>query len=423
MTKHSSIVGGSTAGRILACPGSYQATVSLPPSAEVSSVYAEEGTFAHACMDMIMRHRMTHAPFDTFRFMRDDAMLLLGMHVHDREVTQAHIDTLILPAINALHDLENQYRGIGGFEIAAVEKSVSFPGVPGAHGTIDLILRSSDTVLHVDWKFGAGVPVKAIYYDEANGDLLNPQLMFYVTAARHSARHIYRGGDPQMVLAIIQPLTSTPLTHTTVTKRDLKVFREDVEYAVTVALSHNPPRQRGDHCRFAPCKATCPLFTGPLLEIPALRVTPPVAGQDGYGAYLSKAKYLADLAADYKAEIDKQLHQYLANGGSVPGWRLKAKAKQRQWIDDTIVEHALEDIGFDTKDIFQRKLVTFQQADATAKRLGVKIPDELRVAPETNETTICPTNDPAPVVTPVMADEQFRAALAALNPTAQITRR
>ena len=115
-----------------------------------------------------------------------------------------------------------------------------------------------------------------------------------------------------------------------------------------------------------------------------------------------------------KKEIDEQMHSYLESGGVIPGWRLKAKAKQRQWVDEDTVSVELQLLGFDMKDIFQRKLVTFQQAEATAKRLGVKIPDELRVAPATNETTIASTADPAPVVEPHVAIEQFRAALAAL---------
>ena len=48
-----------------------------------------------------------------------------------------------------------------------------------------------------------------------------------------------------------------------------------------------------------------------------------------------RAKHLVDMLTLYKKEVDEQLHAYLEDGGKVPGWRLKAKVKQRQWIDET----------------------------------------------------------------------------------------
>ena len=46
MAQHSAIVGGSTAGRLLNCPGSWQATLALPPTADIPSEYAQEGSHA-----------------------------------------------------------------------------------------------------------------------------------------------------------------------------------------------------------------------------------------------------------------------------------------------------------------------------------------------------------------------------------------
>ena len=66
--------------------------------------------------------------------------------------------------------------------------------------------------------------------------------------------------------------------------------------------------------------------------------------------------------------------------------------------------------------------MTFAKAEATAKRLGVKIPDHLRVAPATNETTVTRSDDPAPAVNRTLAIDQFRAALAHLNPQKGVTR-
>jgi hypothetical protein len=419
MTRHSSIVGGSTAGRLLECPGSYQAVLALPPSADVSSEYAMEGTAMHAVMDRLMRNRMVGATTQA------QPEHWLDFEFIDRKLTQDHIDTMIQPALAALHELELAYSPSpdtlgSAFWVAGVEERVAFPGIPGAFGTSDLILASETHVLHVDWKFGQGVAVPAIYHEgDSLAEKLNPQMMFYTAASMSSLKSIYVP-KKKVVIAIIQPRTTPALTHTEVTRKEIKYFTEDLHNAVISALDRNPPRARGEHCRFAPCKVDCPLWTGPLLDLAALsgdlgRTEMVSKSPSAYADYIAKAKELADLAAQWKQEIDEQLHAYLADGGEVPGWKLKAKVKLRQWVDEVTVDNTLAGLGFDEDEIWDTKLATFAKAEKAAKRLGVKIPDHLRVAPPTNETTIARSDDPAPAVNPKLAIEQFRASIPLLS--------
>jgi hypothetical protein len=417
MAKHSSIIGGSNAGRLLNCPASHQAILALPPTTDVSSDYAEEGTAMHAVMDQILLRRQSNIlmPHE----MHLTAKSLLGIKFHDRVLTQEHLDTMITPALDHLIALEREYVTEGtAFFVVGVETRVKFPRLAGAFGTIDLVLQSDDCVLHVDWKFGSGVGVLMVYPTDG-GTIVNPQLMFYIAAAKATQPKWYAGGR-RIVGGIIQPRGADPLTHTVIERSEIRTFVDDVENAVLLAIGRNPPRQRGEHCRFAPCKVACPHWTGPLLDLSTLGPTPAREMNarpnipSAYGAYLARAKVLVDSLAMLKADIDKQMHAYLEAGGTIPGWRLKAKAKQRQWADVTTVVPALKQLGFDDEDIWDSKLTTFQRADAVAKRLGVTIPEYLRVAPPTNETTIATTSDPAPVVEPHVAIEQFREALKAL---------
>jgi hypothetical protein len=413
MSEHSAIVGGSNAGRVLNCPGSYQATLALPRSADIPSEYAEEGTAMHVVMAALMTYRIS----DNRLSLSEIAHQGLGQVFHDRALTQEHLNTMILPALDALDELEAAYGG--GFEVVGVERRVKFPGIPGAFGTCDVILRSPTHALHVDWKFGQGVPVYAITKDEL-GEKVNAQLMFYTAAAKTSARHLYRGA-PHLVVAVIQPRVEPALSHAQISNKEIKWFVEDLQRAVMTATDRDPPRAKGEHCRFAPCKINCKLWTGPLLDLSALGVVPRETADaskhavTAYGEYLARAKTLVDILAMFKKDVDDQLHAYLEDGGKVPGWRLKHKVKQRQWIDEGTVANELCRLGFEYDETWQKKLVTFQAADATAKRLGVKIPVELRVAPPSNETTIATTDDPAPVVERQLAIEQFRASLKELS--------
>jgi hypothetical protein len=401
----------------LECPGSYQAQLALPPSADVSSEYALEGTAMHAVMDRLMTLRQ--ASGDRFSPTQYCRKLIEEPEIFgDRVLTQEHLDTMILPALESLAELEAAYGG--GFRVLGVEQRVQFPGLPGAFGTCDLILGNGKTVLHIDWKFGQGVGVEAVYdAGDSLGEKLNAQMMFYTTAAMNSCKSLYKG-KKELVIAIIQPRGSKPLSHTVISKADVKYFTEDLHNAVIAALDRDPPLARGEHCRFAPCKVSCPLWTGPMLDLSAMGVLPRIepvdSGPSPYGNYLARAKDLADLAATFKKEVDEQLHAYLEDGGTVPGWKLKAKAKMRQWVDEDVVFNTLIDLGLMTDDIYETKLVSFAKAEAAAKKLGVKIPDHLRVAPPSNETTVTRADDPAPPVNRQLAVDQFRAALAHLNP-------
>ena len=90
------------------------------------------------------------------------------------------------------------------------------------------------------------------------------------------------------------------------------------------------------------------------------------------------------------------------------------KKKLRQWIDEQTVAAELGKIGFAQDQIWQRKLVTFGSADATAKRKGIKMPEYLRVAPPSTE--MVPARDGQPeAIGRETVMEQLKASVALLN--------
>ena len=407
MSKHSAIVGGSTSGRLLACPASLSRTRALPATADQPSEYAEEGTAMHAVMDLLMRERASDLPHD--------AGAHLGKMFHDRPLIDEHLDTMVYPALEHLQTLEQEYDTAGAFDVVGVESRVTFPGIPGAFGTVDLILQNDRFTILVDWKFGQGIGVRTVYSD-GEGAIVNPQLMYYAAAALKTKPRLFTGR--RIVVAIIQPRSLEPLTFTEVTRRELKMFVEDLHNSVLAAVDRDPPMRRGEHCRFAPCKIACPLWTGAVLDLTALKPverTTAVKGPTPYGEYLARAKALTDTVLQFKGELDAQMHAYLENGGTIPGWRLKDKATKRQWVDPDTVDLELRRLGFTAGEIWRHELVTFQSADATAKRRGVTIPDKLRVAPPSSGTTLATCDDPAPVVEPAALIEKFAASLRLLQ--------
>jgi hypothetical protein len=415
MSRHSNLIGGSTADRLLNCPGSFQLIQRIPEMADRPSEYANYGSAMHAVMD-----RLVESYADGFPTSKDHtiglARELLGETFYDRVLEQHHLDDSIIPAIDTLYELMRIYGG--GFAVVANELNVKFPSIPGAYGTCDLILANKKVVLMNDWKFGAGIPVTAVIKDDT-GERVNPQLLFYFAAAINSLPSaVFK--KKKYAVAIIQPRTDEPLTHTIITRTEIDMFVEDVDVAIIKALDKDPPLTVGDHCRWCPARPFCPRHTEPLFELTQLGAAPArpleVDTDDGdYGEFLAKAKVLVDLAADYKKAVDEQLHAYLEAGGTVPGWKLKLKTKLRQWVDEGVVIPTLVKLGFTEPDILQHKLQTFAHVDKVAKRLGVKIPDHLRVAPETDETVIAPESDPAPKIDRKQAALEFSQALKELR--------
>jgi hypothetical protein len=387
---HSNLVGGSTAGRRIACPASFAEALKAPPG--TTSSYAEAGTALHEAQAYWSQH--------------PDADLV-GMTFNDLVISAEDVDNLLTPAWDALVDLQEHYGG--GFKITHLEQQVQFPGIPGAFGTVDATLESATHFMIGDFKFGAGVQVPCVYED----DSFNPQLLFYLSSCRHQAR------GRTMVIAIIQPTFEPILSHAVVTPQQLDAFEQKLQHAIALALSDSPPRARGEHCRFAPCKATCSLWSGPLLDLSMLgKPAPRAATAPQWGEFLAAAKRLVDSALAYQKEIDSALMDHLKAGGHAPGFALKPQIKNRKWLDDAdFVAKRLKKLGLPDDKIWQHKLQTFQVTDAAAKKLNVSIPDELRPRPISSEFVLTYVGDPA-AVDVIQQRNEFSAALKRIGKSA-----
>ena len=154
MSKHSDIVGGSSAKRVINCPGSVALTARMP---NLSSSYANEGSLLHNAAARCLE--TTCEPEDC-----------LGMTFEGIELTQGLIDNKLIPAFDLLAEYDPKIE----LEFM-VETEVSFGDfLPGVFGSADVIGRMGDKAVVLDWKFGDGVMVDA---EE------NYQGLFYAAAA------------------------------------------------------------------------------------------------------------------------------------------------------------------------------------------------------------------------------------------------
>jgi len=383
-SRHSSIVGGSSAARLLNCPGSPALVAQLPRVTNRDSFYSIEGTALHTIMEQLITGAMTIATLP--KVVETDGMPI--------EITPALIADAIVPAWAYWQEFLTKV------DTWQIETEVTFPGIEGAFGTADVLGRDDvENITYVtDWKFGAGEGVKAVYpdADDPTYEVPNEQLMFYAVGARHTQPE-YFPADCRVVLTIVQPraFNQPPITQTEVSLEELDGFAAALRGVITMS---DPPTKKGRWCRFQPCQTICPHHTGPLIDLQAISTTPALvdksATDDVYMETLLDILAIAPAVEGLIREARSQAHLILGNGGEVPGWKLVAKRGTRQWtVDEKTLMRKLK--------LPKSKLydVTLKSPAGVEKILPrkAKLPEGLTTVVSSG-TTIAPVDDKRPAI-------------------------
>jgi len=359
--------GGSVAARILRCPGSAGLVEKVPAYLRRTSSYAERGTALHAAMVHLIDEN-------------EDLESLVSKTINDYTITHDDIENALRPAyayVDALLDAP-------GAEFY-FEQRVTFPTIPGAFGTVDLLVRSGRTIHVMDFKFGAGVRVLALIPD-GDEDVLNAQLAFYAAAARHSLPKFFAAAT-EIKLTILQPQSIEPdaamVSAVTVTHAELDTFIEVYRAACVEALTPAPRLEKGPHCRFCPARPICPAHTGPLLDLSQFVMpTPPRAPADkaAYLQALADGLNLVDAVKDIRGALHDQAKAALQNGDVVPDYALSAGRAERRWCDENAAISTLIKLGLTRTDSMAEALRAPRQMELRAKARGLKIPPEIIVS-------------------------------------------
>ena len=374
MAKHSAIVGGSTASRVIKCPASVALVAKMPP--KPSSKYADEGTLLHNAIAEVLEKQLP-----------PEAML--GFKYKDLVLTQELLDNKLLPALTLLNEIdphaEMQF---------AVESEVDFGDyLPGVFGSADLIGRIDNKAIVLDWKFGSGVIVNA---EE------NYQGMFYAAAAMRTDKTKWAfEGATEVEIIIVQP---PEMRRWVTTPQRIAEFEMQLALAVKEAGRKEARMESGSHCRWCAAKPTCPLMTGAVArstQIALKNLKPELIA-----IYLQQA----DILEDWIKDLRELAHQMLEAEVAVPGFKLVAKRAIRQWAN----EHEAA-IALSTKGISPHKpleVITPAQAEKLLGKSGKDTIKDLVVAVSSGSTLV-PESDPRPAV--LQIGKQLTAALNKLN--------
>jgi hypothetical protein len=358
--QHSKIVGGSTAKRVIACPGSVALVDKMPP--QPSSSYANEGTLLHDVIADVLNGKRAPAGH-------------LGRVHAGITLTQDLIDDKLGPALNALDEIDPD----GRMEYA-VESRVGFGDyLPDVFGSTDLLGRIDNRAVVLDWKFGSGVAVEA---EE------NAQLMFYAAAAMRTEATLWAfEGVTEVELIIVQP-PSVKRWVTTVER--IKAFEQELAGAVKIAMKPGAPLAAGDHCKWCSAKPVCPLLTGAVDRLMKTKLDAIPADQIAH--YLDQVP----LVEEFIKGLQALAQQMLEEGAPVGDWKLVPKRATRQWTNETDAYRMLQK-HFDVEETFTSKIISPTVAEKMLKKLKIELPADLVVAVSSGNT-LAPGNDPRPAV-------------------------
>lgn len=408
----------SSAARLLACPGAFEAALSVNTGRK-STVFSAEGTLAHAISEACLLAGTSPVKY-LGQTMSADGFTF--------EVDQEMVDFIDV-YVNFLSGL----RALG--YIVALENRVSpqwcWPDLKLEHldielfGTADCIAYHPVTghVIIVDLKFGKGVPV------EVNA---NPQLLYYASGAINPAiidqlclslgatQSAKLTSSSKVDLVVCQPRAyhpDGPVRRAEYTVREVMDWNALVLHTGVKKAMEDKGRtfKAGKHCRFCPVDATCPtarqfsldtakamFASAPPANVPMVEE---VAKAEEAQVFLSGFDLSDDdlgdlldritILAPWIEAVKKYAAERLEAGRPVRNWRLVPKAARRHWADDedkTIALLTME--GLDVQRFTRTVLLSPAQVE---KELGKKV-YVASVAPyvgkSSSGTTLAPVTDP-----------------------------
>jgi len=357
----------SSADRWLHCPGSVALAEQLPPLP--SSVYADEGTHAHAVAELKLWRSIGELPPKQYE--KELAKLKESEYWCGEvdEATDFYADTVIEHLAAAGADAE-----------LMIEQHFSLDKwVPDSFGTSDAVVIGGSTIEVIDLKYGKGVKVSA---------RRNAQLRLYGLGASALFGDLY---DFETVrYTIIQPRLDHVSTEVTPLNELLLWAEEEVVPRATMAVEGTDYLAVGDWCRWCPAKATCRKHAEHSQEIAKNDFKDPsLLTDEEMGDVLERA----DAVKRWVEDVQRWALEQAIAGKQFDGWKLVEGRSIRKYADDIKVAEKLMAAGYKEAMLYERKLygITAMEKLVGKKKLTETLGD-LLIKPA-GKPVLVPEND------------------------------
>lgn len=321
-----------------------------------TTVYAAEGTLAHAVCELYGRKKFTI--MSTRKFNSELKKLKENELWQDEMIKTAEV------YIDFLTERAMQYEATPTvmFEVRVDLSDY----IPDGFGTCDCVMIGGDTLRITDYKHGKGVPVSSID---------NGQMRLYALGALKLFYPIYADTIKRVCTAIVQPRITEDVTEEWLTVDELKAWGEDIKPKAQAAYLGVGEFCAGEWCRFcrgkAECRARAEYYAGFSRYIdapiagrmetgvdPAYYNTPALSDAE-IGALLKDAEGLAAWYAD----LQDYARDAILAGREIPGWKVVEGRQVRAFKDTDAALDVLRNAGYDDAVLFERKPLTLAQLE------------------------------------------------------------
>lgn len=405
------LLSASSSKQWLHCPPSVRLQENFPNE---SSVYAEEGTFAHEICEYKVRkylHERVKRPqseeFDTEEI---------------EQITDVYAEFVI--------SIIEQMRENGCEPLAFVEERVDYSHIaPSGFGTADMLIIGKDEngkgLLHVcDFKTGKGVFVDADH---------NSQMMLYAIGALAAYGFLY---DIEIVrMSIIQPRLDNISTFEC-SRQELEDWGESIKPIAKLAYEGKGEQHPGDWCRFCRAKPVCKACADEALALCREDFLDLDAG--AFDDTAEESDMTAPYEADTQTAVFKQpglipiselaeilptlnrisswieavfafvSSEAINHGVPIPGYKVVEGRSKRVFTDTKAVVDTAVQNGY--TDLYKQSLITLTEFE---KMMGKKKFNELLgeyVAKPPGKLALVPESDPRePVDLTATPDQEFTA--------------
>ena len=395
------LLSASSSKQWLHCPPSVRLQEGFPNE---SSVYAEEGTFAHEVCEYKVRkylHERVKRP-------------------QSEEFYTEEIDQITDVYAEFVISIIEQMKRNGIEPLVLVEERVDYSHIaPSGFGTADMLIIGKDEngkgLLHIcDFKTGQGVYVDADH---------NSQMMLYALGGLAAYGYIYEIEIVRM--SIIQPRLDNISTFEC-SREELEAWGESIKPIAKLAFEGKGEQHPGEWCRFCRAKPVCRACADEALALCREEFLDLDAGAFSEGNETEESNLTAPYQADIDTPVFKQpglipltelaailpmlnrinswieaVFAYVSaeainHAVPVPGYKVVEGRSKRIFTDPKAVVDVAVQNGY--TDLYKQQLISLTEFE---KMMGKKRFAELLgefVAKPPGKLALVPENDPRPPV-------------------------
>ena len=393
--RNHAILSASSAHRWLVCTPS--ARLEQEEGREECSVFAAEGTAAHALAELKLKYRFGKIPLSEYQEEYEAFKVDPEFSKYYNKEFEEYVDDHVEYVISVTENLTNYH--------IFFEVRVNFSNVvPQGFGTADVLIVTEDTIWVIDLKFGAGVPVSAIN---------NPQLRLYGMGALNLFPN-----SKYIKMTINQPRLASRDTEE-LTKKELLdwSFNYVAPRAEEAIKGEGTLHSTEDACRFCKLRGKCKERADTQLAIARREFEivdqKQTLVQNLSVEQLSNILEIAPLFIDWFKDVQSFALGQLMQGVKIPGYKLVEGRSNRIITDEEKVKEILLGVGLTEDDIMKpREMYGISKLESiVGKKLFAELCKEYLVKPA-GKLTLAPDGDRRPEVTTLaIAQSEFASPI------------